>query len=124
MEEVAGSGVEPTLEVGLGDLVNAAHERGHAHRHSAFGRKMKCALKGGRNDVLQPILDVCRAPEKSLKILHPFEVRDDDTAGVREDIGDHEDAFVCEDAVSLQRRRAIRPFRQDSASQGIRISPP
>lgn len=66
--------------MGLGDLVNAAHERGHAHRHSTFGRKMKGALQGGPDNVLQSILDICRAPEEALKVLHPFEVRDDDTA--------------------------------------------
>src|SRR5512139_2670214 len=107
---IPGSGIQSTLEMRLSDLVNAAHERGHAHRHSALGREMKCPLKGGRDDVLQPMLNVCCVPKKPLKILHPFEVRDDDAPRVGKNIGDYKDAFVCENAVGLQRRWTVRAF--------------
>ena len=58
---------------------------------------MKGAVKGRPDNVLQSILDICGAPEEALEVLHPFEVRNDDTAGIRKNIGDHEDAVVCKD---------------------------
>src|SRR5918999_2326976 len=50
-------------------------------------------------------------PEETAQVLHPLEVRDGDAAGVREDVRQHDDAALLEDAVRLDRCRTVRAFR-------------
>ena len=57
-------------------------------------------------------------PKQLLQVLHPFEVADDDAAGIAEDVGDHEDFLALrKDLVRVRRGRAIGPLGKDAAAQ-------
>ena len=58
-------------------------------------------------------------PEILRQILHPFEIADDDAAGVAKDVGDDENLVVAfgERAVGLRRRRPVGAFGEDAALQ-------
>lgn len=73
-ESMIGLGVEPTLEMCLGDLVDPTHERCHPHGNVSFIGESKGAVKGRGNDALQATLDIGCTPKKPLKVLHPFKV--------------------------------------------------
>ena len=60
--------------------------------------------------LLQPSADLLAVPEQPAEILHPFEVRHGDPAGIREHVGEHRNPTLGEDRVRLDRRRAVRPF--------------
>ena len=49
-------------------------------------------LKRLREDVFELLPHAIQAPGVVLQILHPFEVADRDSPGVRENIGEHDDA--------------------------------
>ena len=67
------------------------------------------------------VADLVAAPEEPAEILHPFEVRDGDAAGVREDVGQDRDAPLGEDRVGLERGRAVRAFRDQPRLDPVRV---
>ena len=58
-------------------------------------------------------VDLVLLPEVLLQALHPLEVRDDDAAGVREDVGEDEHALVLEDRVGGRGDGAVRALDDD-----------
>ena len=73
--------------------------RGHAHARPDPLARLPRLLERARDDVVQLRVHLVLAPEVLLEPLHPLEVGDDDAAGVREHVGQHEDAAVLEDHV-------------------------
>jgi alkylhydroperoxidase family enzyme len=63
--------------------------------------------------LLEPLVDVLLFPEISIAILHPLEVRRRHAAGVGEDVGDDEDAFVVQELVRVRCCRPVGAFRDD-----------
>ena len=79
--------------------------------------------RSGRAPV-EPVHHLVARPEILLQVLHPFEIADDDAAGVAQDVGDDEDPVVAlgENPVGLGRGRAVRAFGDDAAAQAARRS--
>src|SRR5207248_11642191 len=67
------------------------------------------------HDPLQATIDVVFIPEQLLKVLNPFEVRDCDTTGVGEDVGDHHDSALVEYRVRSEERRVGKEGRDGGA---------
>src|SRR5439155_3167157 len=82
-------GIEPPDSVAFGDAADALHEGGRPQVRAFLGTERPHAVEGARHDLLQPCRDLALAPEVVLETLDPLEIRDDDAAGVREDVGDH-----------------------------------
>ena len=60
------------------------------------------------DDLVQPRVDLVFLPEVLLQPLHPLEVGDDDTAGVREHVRQDEHAVRLENLVGGRRDRPVR----------------
>ena len=58
-------------------------------------------LEGLDQDLLLLLENLSFGPEELLEVLHPFEVRDGDSASAGKDVGDQEDALVPEDLVGF-----------------------
>src|SRR3990170_7587392 len=67
---------------------------------------IECTRHHGR----QPPAYTCQAPALALPVLRPFEVTDDHTAGISQNVGDYDDPPIPEDLVRLSRDRAVGPF--------------
>ena len=60
--------------MGLRDLVDARHERSHAHGGSLRRSEMQGSLESGRHEITQTVLNVGGFPKKALSVLHPLKV--------------------------------------------------
>src|SRR2546426_5467804 len=98
-------GIEPPDSVAFGDAADALHEGGRPQARAFLGTERPHAVEGARHDLLQPCRDLALAPEVVLEILDPLEIRDDDAAGVREDVGDHRHPAIAQDRDGLRGRR-------------------
>ena len=81
--------------------------------------KQKTVMSDGRrrSNILQPFLNVRSFPEKTLRILHPFEVRHDHATGVGQDVWNDKDPLVLQHAIGLQCRWTVRSFGENPAAQ-------
>jgi hypothetical protein len=71
------------------------------------------------HDFFEPCVDKVFIPEEALTVLHPLEIGNGNAAGIGENIGDDEDAFVGENGVGDGRGRAVRAFAQDAAAYSV-----
>src|SRR4051812_20544141 len=86
------SGVEPAQADGGRHTVQREHVRGGAIIHpGVLVGEADHGVEAGHHDLLEAIVDELFVPEEALAVLHPFEVRDRDAAGVGEDIWNDED---------------------------------
>src|SRR5579884_3563773 len=53
--------------------------------------------EGAAHDGFQAGVDLALGPGEAFLVLHPFEIADDDAAGVGEDVGDDVNALAVED---------------------------
>src|ERR687895_2301207 len=106
--------IEPTRDGGLRHAADADPVRGDAEADPALLVRVPGLAEGAGDDVVQPLVHLFFLPEVLLQPLHPLEVRDDDAAGVRKHVGEHDDATVLEDLVGLRRDRAIRALADDA----------
>src|SRR2546421_2600961 len=114
-------GIEPPDSVAFGDAADALHEGGRPQVRAFLGTERPHAVEGARHDLLQPCRDLALAPEVVLETLDPLEIRDDDAAGVREDVGDHRHPAIAQDRVGLRGRRPVRPLRDDRCLDAIGV---
>src|SRR5919197_5680448 len=94
-------GIQATRGGGLGDALHREAVRGDAHRQLAPLGEVPGLVESAAHDVVQLRVHLGLLPEVLLEALHPFEVRDDDAAGVREHVRQDEHALVLEDLVGL-----------------------
>src|SRR5438132_11237537 len=71
---------------------------------------------------MQPVVYLRFFPEIELEILHPFEVRDDNSTRVRQNIRDDDNALLRQDRVRFWRRRAVRPLDDIAGTHSISIA--
>ena len=67
------------MQMSLGNLIDSDHERGYPHGRSLGRGELQGALEGRGHQIVETFLNICRFPKKPLGILHPFEIRNDDT---------------------------------------------
>ena len=99
-----------------GDALDAEGEGGGAHRDFFFAAQGQSLGEGAFEDAEEFVHDLGFGPEKALEVLDPFELGNDDAAGVTEDVGNDENfGALIEDDVSLGCRGAIGAFGEDPA---------
>ena len=106
--------IQAAAQVSLRDLVDAGHERSHAHGGALFCGEVQRPLKRRRHEVTQAVLNVSGLPEESLSVLHPFKIGDNDAPGVSKNVRNHENSLVLNDPVGFERGRAIGSFCEDT----------
>ena len=99
------------------DALDSEAEGGEAHAGFAFAAEGEGLGEGLLEDAVELAHDFAFVPEEALEVLHPFEVADDDTASVAEDVGDDEDvAALVDDGISFGCRGAVGTFGEDFAA--------
>ena len=68
-------------------------------------------------DVSELFVDFVLGPEKVLQVLDPLKIRHHDPTGVRQDIGNDKNVFLCQDRVRVQSGWTVGAFRQNAALQ-------
>src|SRR5215210_6535455 len=106
--------VEATRGRRLGDAPDGDRVGALPHRERTFLVHSPRLGERARDDVVQLGVHLRFLPEVLLQPLYPLEVRDDDAAGVREDVREHEDSAVLQNAVRLRRHRPVGALADDS----------
>src|SRR5579871_134030 len=110
----AALGVKATCHGGCGIVLNGKAVRREAHRRRSLDPRGPRLLECARDDLVQPRVDLVLFPEVLLEPLHPLEVGDDDTACVREHVGEDEHTVRLEDVVGGRRDGAVRALDEDA----------
>src|SRR6185312_1118958 len=100
--------IEPAGDCRFGDTLHRKAVRRHAHRRVALLERRPRLVERARDDLVEPRVHLVLFPEVLLETLHPLEVRHDDTARVREHVGDDQHAVLLEDLVGGRGNRAVR----------------
>ena len=82
---------QPAHLLGLMHALDAQTQRSKAHADIAFTAEIQSLHKGLLQDAVEFAHHLALVPEEALQILHPFKVGNDHTAGIAENVGDHED---------------------------------
>src|SRR5436190_476171 len=114
-------GVEATRDRGFRDAMDGEAVGGEPHRDGPFCLRRPRLLEGARDDLVQPCVDLVLLPEVLLEALHPLEVRDDDAAGIREHVREHEHAVLLEDRVGGRRHRPVRALDDELRTDLVRV---
>ena len=79
-------------------------------------------VEGAIEDLIFAPRHLLFLPEQLLQVLHPFEIADDDAAGIAEDVGNHEDFVLAlfQHQVGVRRGRTVGAFGQHPAFQVFR----
>src|SRR2546423_12716156 len=94
-----GLWIDATSDRGLGDALDRQSVGGDAHRYVARLRRLPGLVERTADDVVQLGVHLDLLPEVLLEALHPLEVGDDHTAGVREYVGEDQPAPILEDRI-------------------------
>src|SRR5947209_734055 len=93
------------------DCIRHSVQRQHISRRSIIYAVLSSISgnisEAGYHDLLEAFINQIFIPEVSLPILHPFEVRNGDAAGVRQNVRNDKDLFLSQDRVRGARGGAI-----------------
>ena len=92
------------------DALDGDEERRAAHLHVVLLRVVPDSLEVVLHDRDEAVVVLFLGPEESGEVLYPLEVGADDSAAVREEIGNDEDSALVEDLVALGTDGAVRAF--------------
>src|SRR5262249_11575077 len=103
------------------DAVERQHVGGGAVVDAVLFRVGHDVMEAVDHDFFHAVVDQLLVPKVALTVLDPFEVRDRDAAGVREDVGNNEDAFFAEDGIGQMGGGAISSFTENFAPQLVGV---
>ena len=109
------------MVVALRDALHGQAVGGEPQGQLALLVQLPGLVERARDDRVEARVDLLLGPEVLLQALHPLEVRDDDPAGVGEDVGEDEDASLLEDLVGLGSDRAVRALADDRGLDAVRV---
>ena len=92
---LAASRKQPPREFGFAHPFHADRHGGRAIRDAVLAPALDNQAPGTTERAFQPLHHFLLRPEILLQILHPFEIADDNPAGVAENVGDHENLVVA-----------------------------
>ena len=92
------------------DALDGDEERRAAHLHVVLLRVVPDSLEVVLHDRDEAAVVLFLGPEESGEILYPLEVGADDSAAVREEVGNDEDSALVEDLVALGTDGSVRAF--------------
>ena len=105
----------------VGDPIDRQHVGGDAVVDAMIFGVLDHVIEAGDHNVFQPLVDHFLFPEIAHAVLNPLEVAAGHPAGVRQDVGDDEDAFAFEYVVGCRRGRAVGAFGQNLAFDSMRV---
>src|SRR5208283_4678999 len=92
------------------------HVRSDAHGNLLLQVDLQHIPESSLHHALQAVVDILRLPEQVLLVLHPFKIGDRDSAGIAENIRDHEDSLAFENPVCSRGERTIGRFGNDGCT--------
>src|SRR5262249_42531017 len=103
-----GSWEDAARQLGLADAVDSLDESGSAHRVELVAlQPQDGATECIDHGLVQAVVDFLQRPGEVLQSLHPFEVRNRDTARIAEDVRQNENAAIPEHFIGFERGRAV-----------------
>jgi hypothetical protein len=116
------SGVKAAQTVGFGDALDRQRGRGSAQGAPVALGAVTEVIPGSDHASAQAFFNVFPAPPVGLVALdRPFEVADQDTAGVGEDVGDDGDPVGLQDLVGLRGGGAVSSLHDQGGAHAARI---
>jgi len=115
-------GVDAALLGGVGYAVDGEHVGGDAVVYAVVLGVGDDVVEAFGHDVVEALVDLGLGPEVAHAILDPLEVAGGNTAGVGEDVGDDEDAFVAENLVGDRGCRSVGAFAENFAADAIGVA--
>ena len=116
------SGVDAALLGGVGHAVDGEHVGGDAVVDVVGDGVLEDVVEAVDHDAVEALVDFFFGPEVAHAVLHPLEVAGGDAAGVGQDVGDDEDAFLGEDGVGFDGGRAVGAFAEDAALKSTGVA--
>src|SRR5713226_4818005 len=114
--------VNSALANGVGHAVNRQHiSRDPVVDAVGFGIADHIP-EGHLHDVLELLVDHGFLPEISLAVLHPLEVGGRDTAGITQDVGDHEHSLVGQNLVGGGGGGAVGALGENPALHAVGVA--
>src|SRR5579862_2570468 len=114
--------VNSTLANRVGHAVNREHVSGNSVVDFVSLGVTHHVVKRRLHDGLELLVHDRLFPEVSLAILHPLEVRSGYAAGIGENVGNNEDAFVGEHIVRRGSGRPVRALGENAALYAIDVA--
>src|SRR5262245_59539546 len=105
----------------VSDPVNRQHIGGYAVVDAMIFSVLDHVVEAGDHNIFQPLVDHVLFPEIAHAVLNPLEVAASHPAGVRQDVGDDEDAFAFEYVVGRRGGRAVGAFGQNLAFDSVGV---
>src|SRR5882757_10577886 len=115
------SGVDAALFGGVGYAVDGQHIGCDAVVDVVGAGVGDDVVEAFGHDVVEALVDLGLGPEVAHAVLNPLEITGGDAAGVGEDVGDDEDAFVGEDLVGDGGGGAVGAFAEDLAADAFGV---
>src|SRR5581483_1101030 len=116
------SSVDTTLANSVRHPVDGQHVSGDTIVHVVSLGVAHHVVEGRLHDAFQLLVDDGFFPEVALAVLHPFEIRSGDAAGIGQDVGNHEYALVGEHVVCGRRGGAVGAFGEDAALHAVDVA--
>src|SRR5262245_54038657 len=121
LTRAAPSSVNAPHPSDVSDPVDRQHIGGDAVVYAVIFGVFDHVVEAGDHNVLQPLVDQVLFPEIAHTVLNPFEVAAGHPAGVRQDVGDDEDAFAFENIIGGRRGRTVGAFGQNPAFDSVGV---
>src|ERR1700716_1410279 len=115
------SGVDAALLGGVGHAVDGQHVGCYTVVDVMSAGVGDDVVEAFGHDVVETLVDLGLRPEVAHAVLDPFEVAGGDAAGVGEDVGDDEDAFVGEDLIGNRSGGAVGAFAENLAADAFGV---
>src|SRR5438094_3521199 len=109
----SASGIHPTQPMHRRHPIDCDDVRGDAGVHLVLLRGGRDLVERAHHDALEAPVHGVLVPEVTAAVLYPLEVAHGHTAGVRENVGNDENALLLENLVGRRRRWTVRPFADD-----------
>src|SRR5216110_2812207 len=109
----SASGIHPSQPVHRRHTIDRDDVGGDAGVHLVLLRRHRDFVEGAHHDALEAPVHGVLVPEVAAAVLHPLEVAHGHAAGVREDVGNDEDALLLEDLVGGGGGGTVRALADD-----------
>ena len=113
--------INSALLDGVGHSINRQHIGRNAVVNVMGLRVVHHIVKRGYHDALKLLIYQCFFPEVALAVLHPLKVGSGYATRVRQDVGNHEDAFVSQHLIGSGGGRSVRALGQNLALHPIHV---
>ena len=87
----------------------------------AFPRKND-VVEARHHNLFQLLVHLLLVPEIALPVLHPFEIRNSNAAGIGQNIGNHKDLLLGQNRIRDKRGRSVGAFAKNLCLNPVRVA--